>query len=268
MDEVSDPAMSILAEGLFFSGPKSHRLMKIEGTCVLALAITGQRNNIIKKTPNSQMFHTRVKAASRIGPHNEDVISVTIGSLLGDCYANRRSVEGTRLCFRQSIVHKNYLFWLYNFYYTRGYCTNLEPRMYKRIFKKNGSVDKTHYGYEFNSFTFRSFNWIHKLFYKKGVKYVNEDLVKYITPLALAIWISDDGGFAKPGVRIASNSFKLKEVEFLVEVLNSKFDLDCTIQTLKPSGNYSIYIKGSSIPNLRKIILPYLHPSMHYKLGL
>jgi hypothetical protein len=56
------------------------------------------------------MFHTRVKAASRIGPHNLDVISVIVGSLLGDCYANKRSVEGTRLCYRQSTVHKDYLF--------------------------------------------------------------------------------------------------------------------------------------------------------------
>jgi hypothetical protein len=106
------------------------------------------------------------------------------------------------------------------------------------------------------------------MFYKKGVKYINADLVKYITPLALAIWISDDGGWAKPGVRIATNSFKLKEVEFLVEVLSNKFGLDCTIQTLKPSDNYNIYIIGSSVPKLRSFVLPYLHPSMHYKLGL
>jgi hypothetical protein len=110
MDEVSDPAMSVLAEGYFFSGPKSHTLNKIEGTCVLALAIPGQRNNIINKIPNSRMFHTRVKAASIIGPHNTEVISVLIGSLLGDCYANKRSVEGTRFCYRQSTVHKDYLF--------------------------------------------------------------------------------------------------------------------------------------------------------------
>ena len=77
-----------------------------------------------------------------------------------------------------------------------------------------------------------------------------------------------DGGWAKPGIRLATNSFKAKEVEFLVEVLSNKFGLDCTIQTLKLSGQYNIYIKGSSVPNLRKLVLPYLHPSMHYKLGL
>ena len=109
MDEVSDPAMSVLAEGqlalLFLSGPKPYTFNKIEGTCV-----SGQRNNIINKIPNRRMFHTRVKAASRIGPHNIDVVSVIIGSLLGDCYASKRSVEGTRLCYRQSTVHKDYLF--------------------------------------------------------------------------------------------------------------------------------------------------------------
>jgi hypothetical protein len=138
MDEVTDPNLSIVVEGFFLSGPKSHILNKIEDTCVLSLAITGQRNNITNKIPFNQMFHTfpnpsgvggegplpgvrtpkgksplggtRVKAASRIGPHNLDVISVIVGSLLGDCYANKRSVEGTRLCYRQSTVHKDYLF--------------------------------------------------------------------------------------------------------------------------------------------------------------
>ena len=59
----------------------------------------------------SPMFNTRVKAINRIGPHNQDVISVIIGSLLGDCYGNIRYVEGTRFCYRQSIIHKDYLFW-------------------------------------------------------------------------------------------------------------------------------------------------------------
>ena len=66
---------------------------------------------IRKSTPGlNRSFHTKVKARNRIGPHNEDVISVLVGSLLGDCYANSRTIEGTRFCFRQSQVHKDYLF--------------------------------------------------------------------------------------------------------------------------------------------------------------
>jgi hypothetical protein len=116
MDEVSDPAISVLAEGLsLYGGPKLNILNKIKDTSCLALLLTGQRNNIqslptkIKNTKNS-MFHTRVRAANRIGPHPLDVISVLVGTLLGDCYASKRAVEGTRLVYKQSIVHKDYLF--------------------------------------------------------------------------------------------------------------------------------------------------------------
>lgn len=37
-------------------------------------------------------FHTKVKAFKRIGPHNENVLSLLVGSLLGDCSANKRSI--------------------------------------------------------------------------------------------------------------------------------------------------------------------------------
>lgn len=212
-------------------------------------------------------FHTRVRASNRIGPHNKDIIYVLIGSLLGDAYANKRSIEGTRICYRQSIIHKDYLFWIYNFFYSRGYTSNLEPRMYTRVLKK-GKQSTIHYGYEFNTFTFRSFNWIHEIFYKKGKKYINPNIEKYITPLALAVLIMDDGGYAKPGVRIATNSFKLEEVELLAKIIKNKFDLDCTVQHVKAINKYSIYIKGVSIPTLINVVLPHFHPSMYYKLGL
>lgn len=268
MDEVTDPSLSVLAEG--YGGPKPYMLDQAVNTLS---SVWGQRkynifiNGVTLNNSQCRTFHTRMKAGSRIGPHNQDIISVIVGSLLGDSYGNRRSVEGTRLCYRQSSVHKDYLFWLYDFFLMRGYCSNLEPRMYTRRLKHKGT-EVIHYGYEFNTFTFRSFNWIHEMFYHKGKKVIKPRLENYMTPLCLAIWISDDGGWAKPGVRIAVNCFSLIEVELLVKILKSKFNLDCTIQLLKANGNYSIYIKSSSVPILREILLPHIHPSMKYKLGL
>ena len=78
--EVSDPSMSVLAEGR--GGPKPYVLNKIVNTW------KGQRkNNIFTNSIDlnnlqCRTFHTRVKAGSRIGPHNQDVISVIIGSFL------------------------------------------------------------------------------------------------------------------------------------------------------------------------------------------
>ncbi len=41
-----------------------------------------------------------------------------VGSLLGKASANKRSVEGTRIIYKQSINHKDYLIWLYDFFLT------------------------------------------------------------------------------------------------------------------------------------------------------
>jgi hypothetical protein len=113
MDEVSDPSMSVLAEGKSNGGPKPYILNKIVNTC------TGQKKIIYLKMRCICMimhnlyirtFHIRIRAASRIGPHNKDIIEIIVGSLLGDSYGNRGSVKGTRICYRQNIIHKDYLF--------------------------------------------------------------------------------------------------------------------------------------------------------------
>nr|YP_009568449.1 hypothetical protein [Drechslerella brochopaga]QBL02530.1 hypothetical protein [Drechslerella brochopaga] len=106
------------------------------------------------------------------------------------------------------------------------------------------------------------------MFYKKGKKVISPNIKKYITPLALAIFIMDDGGWAKPGVRIATNNFKLEEVQLLAEILKRKYNLDCTVQKIATVGQYSLYIKGLAVPALQKLILPHFHTSMYYKLGL
>jgi len=282
MDEVMDPSLVIYGEGLFIGGLILYILNKIKdmifnekNTIIFNLTqvqkinqistIAIKNNKFILNTTRS--FHTKVKASKRIGPHHEDIISLLIGSLLGDAYGNRRSGEGTRFLYRQSIIHKDYLFWLYDFFNTRGYCSNLKPRKYTRVLKSR-LKKKEYYGYEFNTFTFRSFDWIYDMFYKKGKKIINPKIENYLTPLALAVWIMDDGGWANPGVRISTYNFNLQEVKFLISLLKKLYDLDCTIQILKNGTQSSIYIKKKSISKLIKIILPYMHNSMYHKLGI
>lgn len=226
------------------------------------------KNNSLSFLQNQQRYYhiSNIRAINRIGPHNQDVLSVIIGSVLGDAYVNNRSGEGVRICYRQSIKHKEYLLWLYTFFYNRGYVSNLQPRQYSRTIKiKEGKV---YLGYEFNTFTFRSLGWIHKTFYKNGKKVIPLNIYEYLTPLALAVWIMDDGGWTNYGIRIASNRFSLKEVELLNDVLKSKYNLETTIQKIWKENQYSIYIKKESVNNIRNIVGPYMHSSMLYKLGL
>jgi hypothetical protein len=92
------------------------------------------------------------------------------------------------------------------------------------------------------------------------------------------VWIMDDGGWTGYGVRLSTNAFKYEEILILTEILENKFELKCTIQKLSKPKNfnksivyvdkYSIYIKSISVPLLRKLVLPYFHCSMLYKIGL
>lgn len=229
------------------------------------------------KTYNRQ-FHIKTYTQYIIGPHNIDAISVLVGCLLGDCHAkmSKTNVPGTNFRFKQSGRHKDYLFFLYDFFYERGYCTNAGPREYKTILINTKGTKKIHYGYEFDVFTSSSLNWLYILFYLNGIKTIQPELINYLTPRSLAFLIMDAGGWVSgsKSVRIVTNNFTEEEVELLRNMLEIKFGLNCTRQLLSkkggnaPKDKYSIYIKVSSIPKLRKLVLPYMCPKMLYKLGL
>jgi hypothetical protein len=144
----------------------------------------------------SRQFHTKTQTFKRIGPHNLDVISVLVGCLLGDGYASKSKavITGTTFRLKQSGRHKDYLFFLYDFFFQRGYCTAAGPREYKTTLINASNVKKTYYGYEFDIFTFSSLNWVHDLFYVNGKKTISPELINYLTPMALAFLIMDDGG--------------------------------------------------------------------------
>jgi hypothetical protein len=246
MDDILLPNLSVKIIG-FFSGQK----------LILPL-----ENNDLYWILNSFLI-PNIRAKNRIGPHNIDILSVIFGSLLGNAYANKRSIDGIRICYRQSIIHEKYLNWLYLFFLEKGYVSNLKPRKYKRIIK-----EKTYFGYEFNTFTFKSFNWIHNSFYLKGIKILPKFIILniYLTPLALAVWIMNDGTFVKSGVRISTYNFTFQEHENLVYFFKIKYNIDCTIQKL--DNRYCLYIKVNSLNNLQNLVKSYIIPSMQYKIGL
>jgi ubiquinol-cytochrome c reductase cytochrome b subunit len=97
-----------------------------------------------------------IRSNQRIGPHDYNVLCIIFGSMLGDGYANLRTQNygnTVRFSFKQSFVHKDYLFYLYKFFLLRGYCSNLEPRIYKRRIK---GYNKIYQGYEFMTYSFTS----------------------------------------------------------------------------------------------------------------
>lgn len=202
------------------------------------------------------------KGNKRIGPHGDEVLSLIIGSLLGEGYGEKRGI-GTRFVLQQEESNKEYLIWFHKYLAERGYCSSEQPKCKKRI-GKNGKI---RYYYKLQTFTFTSFNYLHELFYKEGKKVIPKNIGEYLTPMALAIWIQDDGGKVSAGLKIATNCFTKEEVQYLCLILKEKYNLDATLQSAGKENQYIIYIPKRSMENLSKIVKPFMLPSMYYKLN-
>ena len=214
--------------------------------------------------------NNKLKSNQRIGPHNIDIISIIVGSTLGDTHLEKRKKGiGTRIIFEQSNKNVEYLMWFHSYLSIRGYCNSHKPKLKKRI-RKNGEV---FFHYRINSYTFSSFNWIHEMFYKfnelenKLVKIIPYEIEKYLTPLALAIWFMDDGSNLGKGAKIATNCFTYKELQFLCEILFKKYNLIVTLHSGGKNKGFTLYIHSKSMPLFSKLVKPYMLPSLYYKLG-
>lgn len=195
--------------------------------------------------------------------------------MLGDAHAEKRS-NATRISFSQESSNMEHLIGLWKFFNERGYCSDEKPKIQTRI----GYGGKTRYVCRFHSFSYGSFNWIHEAFYKqvndKNIKFVPKNIPDFLTPQALAIWLMDDGTWQGYGVRIATNSFTKEDVQFLCDVLYSKFNIVATpvincYTKGKPKtleyAQYNVYIQADSVKHLRALVRPYFVESMLYKLG-
>lgn len=122
------------------------------------------------------------------------------------------------------------------------------------------------YSVELHTRALPCFTNLHTLFYNNK-KIIPEDIYNLLDPIALAHWIQGDGKFDRSGLILCTDSYSIQDVLRLINVLIIRYDLKCSIHNPK-KGHYRIYISKKSIPKLRKLVLPYIVPSMLYKLHL
>jgi len=112
---------------------------------------------------------------------------------------------------------------------------------------------------------------LHSLFYPNKIKLVPHNIYELLTPVALAHMIMADGSAARHGLFLCTNSYTIKDVVRLMNVLMIRYRLECNIYLKRRQNGkieHLIYIRQRSMPLLRSIVTPYFHPSMLYKLGL
>nr|QWC53663.1 LAGLIDADG homing endonuclease [Rhizoctonia solani] len=188
---------------------------------------------------------------------------ILVGLLLGDLFARKRGQAGnTYLFFIQGLVHKDYLDHLYDLF--KAYCMST-PKIYDvKPHKKTGKV---YSGIRFTTYSLPCFNYYHNIFYPAGKKVVPLNIGELLTPLSLAYWIADDGGFDKSTgrIRLSTNSFTLEEVNLLASILNKKWDLKCAVHY---NNGHVINIAARSVPAVQALLKDIMPSMMKHKIGL
>ena len=181
---------------------------------------------------------------------NPDQWSLILGSLLGDGYLVR-TTRGYGFRVNHGIKQAKYVDWKY---FKLKDFVNSPPRFAKGC-------------YYFRTVSHDAFSSLQALFYPKGKKEVPRELIASgMDPLALAIWIMDDGSREGKQLRINSQSFSEDENHFLADVLRAKLGIEATIN--RDKKQFRLRISQASMPKLIEMVRPHFIPSMLYKLSL
>lgn len=219
----------------------------------------GRRPQISNIYAKRFFYDNTLSASRRIGVHSKEIIDTIVGNLLGDGHAEKRA-NATRITIHMSSKNMSYLFWLHDLYASSGYCSKKKPHISKFISKSNS----VYYSLSLKTFSFISFNFLYDAFYHVCKKKVPENIDNLLNPRVLAFWFMDDGGKGGYGLKLSTESFSYTDVVRLANVISLKFNLICTVQN--HGYSYVIYFPKSEILKFRKIVLPYMIPSMMYKL--
>lgn len=192
--------------------------------------------------------------------------SLITGSLLGD--ATMRMGKGAvnaNFKIEQGLVQKEYVLWKYEI---------LKPLVLtepKLSFRNDENGKRYAKSWWFRTIRHPKLTEIYFTFYRTngyrcGRKIVPESISRLIDPMALAIWIMDDGSYSKNKIDISTYSFTLSEINLLQRTILSKFKIHLNFYKDRDKG-YRMYCNTENTERLIEVIRPYIIDSMLYKIG-
>ena len=199
------------------------------------------------------------------------------GDLLGDGhlrYGNRnKEGERTGNCnYSMTLKMKDYTYHLWGNIY-KGICTDTIPNGWPPV--KSG---KPITQYHFATRSFKQLSLIHAKWYtldtvtNQYTKIVPLNIDKLLSPIGLAHWIMGDGYWNKNTLCLCTDGFTYSEVLLLIKALDTVFNLEAgsSKRTKDNKGicwRIRLSSKKENIDRLKSIVLPFMIPTMKYKLG-
>ena len=234
-----------------------------------SLAMT--RNHLIR-TPGGWREAEELRVGDRVMLAQPSLLSdqqweVILGSLMGDgCLSPpvRKNSESARLRLGHGAKQSEYLDWKVALLGNIPHC---------RSSNRKGAV--------FADFT--PLAELHELrsavYLGDGKKFLSEEYLKALTPLALAMWYMDDGSFTvrSKGLQQRTQGGSGR-IEICVEAmsggsqwrlrdnLRDTYGLDVRIRKAGARGKAVLVFSTEATAKFQELIAPYVHPSIAYKL--
>ena len=192
---------------------------------------------------------------------------ILIGSLLGDgCLRIMERCKFPAFSVSHSENQKDYVLWKYE---KLKKWVKTPPWREERIYHKNRS--RKTFSWRFQTLSNEVFSDLYNTFYKNGKKIIPENIMELLknSPLALAIWLMDDGNRNHQAVFLNTQSFSLDEQYKLADSLNIVYGFNVTVNSHSRSKGkelFRIRINTESTKKLKGILKNYLLPSFYYKI--
>ena len=107
---------------------------------------------------------------------------------------------------------------------------------------------------------------IRKTVYCNTIKVVTLEHLNKLTPISLAFWFQDDGSRCKnKGLALHTNGFRLDEVQLICDWFLKSLQIVCWPQK-RTENQWVVFFSNKTSEKFAQIILPWVHPSMRYKL--
>lgn len=186
---------------------------------------------------------------------------ILVGIILGDGHLETQNNGRTyRLKVEHSIKQKEYVDYLYQIF--KELTISVPKERTRRSFGKELK------SYGFTTISNDVFKFYGQQFYHNDKKVMPEIISELFSPKSLAMWFMDDGSYKSIHHRtyiIHANCYTKEELELIKSVFEKKFGIKIGIH--KQYLQWRLYVYSESAQLFRKIIEPYILPSLKYKLG-
>ena len=187
-----------------------------------------------------------------MGSLTQEQKSIIIGTLLGDGTLRlQKGRKNALLEINHALSQKEYVNWKYK------HLSNL-VRTPPKLRKSNGK----RMAYRFTTLSLPELTVLYRRFYNNGKKIIPNDLI--LSPLALAVWLMDDGSKSRNSLYLNTQQFNLVEQRQLQKILNDQWNIKTTLN--KDKTYYRIRIGIKYVNRFKEIVKPFIIPLFDYKL--